>query len=244
MRPLRSVLLLFAACSPIAVTPPARTLALDSPSSPARGTDMQVDTARVGQLFGPELSVGGLRLRHSLQPGIVGEVDGNVLHVNNAGDGPNRTAYTGRLGMLLTSPGQHAAVGVGLGGGTSPAAGSWTSVDAGVLLGLRNRYVRPVLGGWVGYSAPLDHRTFTVSDENTQTTLQLPHNVFAQANLGLELGPPECAVVIGMSVLEFWLREDSVVHDHAARTTGSPSNDAGDLTQEFVAVGFGLRLSW
>jgi hypothetical protein len=142
-------------------------------------------------LFGPDVGIGGLRLRHSVERGVVGEMDGNVVQVENPGNGPARTDYTGRLGLLLTSPGQHAALGVGMGGGISPAAGSWTSIDAGVLFGGRHRYLRPVLGGWLGYSSPLDHRTFTVATDEASATLRLPHNLFAEFTGGVEIGPPE-----------------------------------------------------
>ena len=58
------------ACTPIAVTPPSRTFALDSPSAPAPGrSDVQLDAAGIGEMWGPSLVGGNARLRHTVEPG-------------------------------------------------------------------------------------------------------------------------------------------------------------------------------
>ncbi len=242
---MRTLLLvsLLAACTPIAVTPGARTFTTDSPAAPAGGTDVQIAAGHTGQIFGPSVGTGGVRLRHTIEPGVIGEVDGGTLRVDNDGDGPNRNAYTGRLGVLLQTAGQHAAFGVGVGGGIAPAAGNWTSVDAGVVVGGGYRYLRPVLGGWVGYSAPAGNRTFTVTAGDDRTTLRLPHDLFATVNLGLEIGPPDCALLVGMTVVQFWLREDSVVAHETARTAGTADPATPQLDQSFVGGMLGFRLA-
>ena len=155
--------------------------------------------------------------------------------MTNAGQGGDRNGYTGRLGVLLHSQGRHVAIGAGAGGGMSPTAGGWGSVDVHGVVAGANRHIRPVLGGSLGYSAPFGHRTFGVRepDSASETVLQLPHNAIAQVHVGLEIGPPDFAVVLGISVLHFWLREDSRV---------SAMTIARTHDEQFAAIGIGLRI--
>ncbi len=241
MRWLPFVAVLVGACTPRAVTPPSRTFVMSSPSAPAvGGTDVQLDAATIGQLWGPELAGGNARLRHTIEPGVSLEADGGVLHVTNDGQGGDRNAYTGRLGVLLHSQSRHLAFGAGLGGGTSATAGSWGSADVHAVVSGAHRYIRPMLGVGAGYSAPFGNKTFVVqwndsTDGDSQRTLRLPRNLFAQLHLGVELGPPHAAFILGGSVLRFWLREDSVV---------DRGGDAPQLEDGYLAVGVGLRLAF
>ena len=238
MRWLLSITVCLGACTPRAVTPPSRTFVMDSPSAPAAGhSDVQLDAASIGTMWGPELFGGNARLRHTVEPGVSVEADAGVLHVTNSGEGGDRNAYTGRLGVLLHAPSRHWAFGAGVGGGLSQTAGNWGSVDLHGVVSGAHRYVRPMLGGGLGYSAPFGDRTFVVREPDssqTETTLHLPRNVIAQVNVGLELGPPDKALVLGFSMLRFWLREDSVV----SATTESSHQD-----EVFGAFGIGLRLA-
>jgi hypothetical protein len=237
MRSLWPVVVCAGACTPIAVTPPSRTFALDSPGAPAAGhSDVEVDAAAIGQLWGPELVDGNARLRHTVEPGVSVEADAGVLHVSNPGEGGDRNAYTGRLGVLLHSHDRHFAFGAGIGGGLSQTAGSWGSADVHGVVSGAHRYIRPILGGGFGYSAPFGHRTFAVREQDSkyETILRLPRNTIAQVQLGLELGPPDLAVVLGASMLHFWPREDSRVN---ATTDPDPRGES------FAAVGIGLRIA-
>jgi hypothetical protein len=210
---------------------------MDSPTAPAPGgTDLQLDVARIGTIWGPELVGGNARVRHTLEPGVSVEVDGGVLHVTNPGEGGDRNAYTGRLGVLRHSESRHLALGAGVGGGVSQTAGNWGAVDVFAVLSGAHRYARPMVIGGLGYSAPFGDHTFVVHDpgEEGDTTLRLPRNAIAQVHVGIELGPRHSALVLGASMLRFWRFEDSVVN----RTAGDFERD-----EVFLALGAGLRLA-
>ncbi|HWU87646.1 MAG TPA: hypothetical protein VN253_10250 [Kofleriaceae bacterium] len=204
---------------------------MDSPSAPAVGhSDVQLDAARIGTLGGPELVGGNALLRHTVEPGVSVEVDAGVLHVTDSSQYSDLDGYTGRLGVLLHSPDRHVALGAGLGGGLSPTAGGWGSADVHGVISGAHRYIRPMLAGGIGYSTPFGDRTFVVGN----TTLQLPRNAIAQVHVGLELGPPTAALILGLSMLHFWPGEDSVVNQTAG----------GSVPDEiFVAAGIGLRVA-
>jgi len=186
-------------------------------------------------VFGPDLLGGNGRLRRSIEPGVAVEVDAGVLHVTNRGEGGDRNAYTGRLGVLLHSQDGHAAIGAGVGGGVSPTAGGWGSVDIHGVVSGANRYVRPLLGGSLGYSAPFGSQTFEVSaNDSSPVTLGLPRNSIGEIHVGLELGPPDAMLVLGAALMHFWLLEDSRVN------LGSAPAPTGE---GFAAVGAGLRFA-
>lgn len=210
---------------------------MDSPSAPAVGhSDVQLDAASIiGEMLGPRLVGGDARVRHTVEPGVALEADGGVLHVTNNGQGGDRNGYTGRLGVLLHSQDRHWGLGAGVGGGLSPTAGTWGAADVHGVVAGTNHYVRPMLGAGLGYSGPLGHHPFTVTlpgESPPGTTLQLPHNAIAQLHAGLELGPPDTAVILGLSLSRFWLREDSRVDN--------PSSHRQD---NFAALGIGLRIA-
>lgn len=225
--------LLAAACAPAAVTPPSRTLALDSPL--AGGSDVQLEAGRVGgKIFGPTLVTGGGSLRTTVEPGLVVEAEGSLLRVDNEGatTAPRRGGYTGRLGVLLVSDDQRAALALGAGAGTSPATGTWAAADVGGMVTGKYRWVRPVLGGSVGYSAPLENRTFVVYDDHDPVTLQLPRDIYARLDLGLEIGAPGRALLLGISVAQFFLLTPDVV-----------SGDKANMEQTYGMFGIGTRIS-
>lgn len=230
------------ACAPRAVTPPSRTYVLDSPTAPdVGGTDVQLDAALVGEVFGPEAANGNARLRHTLEPGVSVEVDGGVLHVTNVGeatDPDDRNAYTGRLGVLLSSPSRHWAAGAGLGGGLSRTGGNWGAADIHGMVSGAHPVIRPMLAVGLGYSAPFGERTFMVQSPDKEApgivTLRLPRNAFAQLSVGVELGPRDRALIIGASFLRFWLFEDSVV--------SGPNPNGQQRDDAYLAFGIGVRV--
>jgi hypothetical protein len=240
MRWLPLVLVCAAACTPRAVTPPSRTFVMSAPgAAPAPGgTDVQLDAASIGTMWGPELVGGNARLRHTLEPGVTLEADGGILHVTNPGQGGDRNGYTGRLGVMLRSESGRWALGAGLGGGTSPTAGSWGAADVYGAVSGKHRYFRPMIALGVGYSAPFGDTTFVVhdpdSDDQPMTTLRLPRNVISATHVGIELGPPEAALVVGASMLRFWVRDDSVVQ---------PTEESDPEDEMFLAVGGGFRFT-
>lgn len=222
------------ACTPAAITPPARTLPMASPMAPAHA-DAQASLGGAGAIFGPGADVGGARYRQRIDKDTVLEVDGGFLNVNNGTDGnnvPDRVAYTGRVGFMWPNEDGTAALLAGAGGGISGAAGSWGSADVGGVISGRNRYIRPVAGAVLGYSAPFGHKTFDVPDDNSTTTLQMPRNVFATLDFGLELGPPNCAFLIGMSAMKFHLLSPDTV-----------DGSAPHVDQGFAGASLGLRVA-
>jgi len=257
MAPVRYLALaLIAACTPTAYAPPARMISLDSPTAPrARGTDVQAEIGRIGAVFGPDLAAGNLRTRHAVTDTIVVEAEGGMAKVENEGtlvvDTPvqrsttsvpatspstSHSAYTGRAGAILqgTDGAVRGALTAGIGGGYSPVAGGWTSVDVGASAGGTNRYIRPWFAGDLGYNQPLSPRPFTVSyddlDETEQTTLELTSNMMVRGTFGLELGPAESAFVLGLSVTRVFADTNGQV--------GASQNSGGDA---FIAVAAGFR---
>lgn len=231
------LLVVTAACSPRAVTPPARTLGMDSPIGPAVGKfDAQLDLGAIGQTFGPELVGGNARVRHAVRPGLVAEVDGGMLHVQNEGSGGDRSAYTGRIGAMVHDADQRVALTFGIGGGTSRTAGSWGAADVGFVVTGKQQTVRPVFAMELGYAAPFDEsRTFDVAEPGGDiTTLRLPNNTIGKITAGLDIGQDSVKLLLGVSIIKFWLRESSIVSSDFENTEES---------DPFVTVGAGLRIA-
>jgi hypothetical protein len=222
----------FAACTPHAFTPPARTFVMDTPALATGKSDAQFDVSTIGTLWGPDLSSGNGRYRHAIAPDTIVEAEGGILHVNNDGDGGDRNAYTGRLGGIWRTEDQRWAATGGLGGGTSAVAGSWYAADLGVMTTGRHKTFRPVLAADVGYSAPFDRgHTFSVNEpDHTPRELQLPRNITLKMNAGVELGDEVVSVLVGLTFIKFYQLDPSVVGE----------NDTDD--DLFVAIGAGLRL--
>lgn len=235
MRALALLPIAFTACAPSAYTPPARLLPLASPTGAPTGTDAQIDVGRLGQVFGPQLDVGGLRLRHAVTPTVLVEGETALMHVANAGSGGSRDAYTGRTGVVLRTPDPHAirsALWCGVGGGYSPVAGRWGAVDLGVGVAGSHRLVRPLLALDAGVGVPLDERRFVVADTDGKArTLQLTRDATVRLALGVELGPPEATFVVGMSLMRIVSDDNGVV--------GAPPADGSD--HMFASAGVGFR---
>jgi hypothetical protein len=260
-RGMRSVLVLavVAACNPSAYAPPARFIALDSPTAPhARGTDVQAEIGRIGTMWGPDLAAGNLRARHAVSDSVVIEAETGMASVENEGtvvanDSAARTttsttvpvshvssdshdAFTGRAGAILqgTDGKIRGALSAGIGGGYSPVAGGWTSVDVGASAGSTHPWIRPWASGELGYNQPVGARQFAVQygdgDDTDQTTLEMTSNLMARGTLGLELGPIERAFVVGMSVMRVFADTNGVVG------TGQLAGD-----DVFIAVAAGFR---
>ena len=187
-------------CSTRAFTPPARPMPLSPAQTPKTGEyDVQVDGNANGAVFGPTLYTGNLRYRHGLsdQLSIVGDV-GYARAEGHTADHLDPNAGTARVGGQLSAPAIDeidAAVFAGVGGGYAPAAGGWGSVDVGGTLTGTHRYVRPMLvvNGYV--SEPFATKVFTVTSE----MLRLPRTFGAQGLVGLDLGPRDRAVLIGLA---------------------------------------------
>ena len=209
---------------------------MDSPITPAPGHgDAQLDVAGVNTIFGPSLGASNGRMRRAVTPNVTVEGDAGWLHVANAGDGPSREAFTGRLGVMWKSdPSSRSAVMAGVGGGYHDATGPWGAVDVGGVISGHHRWIRPVLAADLGYSGPFEHRTFNVMDGDATTTLRLPRNITTAVSLGVELGPPDMTVFAGVSFAQFWLLESS-------RVPAGDSSDWGD--DLYGMLGLGVRIA-
>ncbi|HTR55393.1 MAG TPA: hypothetical protein VMJ10_32160 [Kofleriaceae bacterium] len=222
-----------AACSPFAVTPPARTFAFDSPSVPAVGHgDVQLDAASSTQgVFSPTVDSTGGQLRTSLAPNTAIVASAEEMTVEDSGSTPlDHHAYAGRIGAVIASDGHHVALTFGAGAGTAAAAGKWGSADLGGVVSGANRWIRPMLGVSIGYSQPFSRRPFTVSDGSDPpqpVVLELPTNVIFRIDFGLELGPPELAVILGVSAVRFFMVEPDVVSGDGDPSSSEPFMTAG-----------------
>lgn len=249
--------LVASACTPAAYAPPSRPIALDSPTAPrAGGTDVQGEVGRIGAFWGPDLVDGNLRVRHAVSDLVVVEGEAGMAYVDNDGSvgvpsstaarttttpgtpvlqGGSRDAYTGRGGVVLQ--GGHGpvrgALTAGLGGGYSPTAGGWTSVDVGASAGGTNHWLRPWAAVDLGLNTPWSHRVFVVDYGDQSSTLALTRDAIVRVTCGLELGPVGRALVLGLSVTQVIASDDGVLGDQA---------DAGDDGYVGVAIGFRARL--
>ncbi len=250
MRCAAFAVLVLGACAPSAYAPPARLTPLDSPSGPAAGgTDVQGEVGRLGTVFGPSLVDGNFRARHALTDHVVIEGETGMAVVTNTGDivttsarstsGPgsssstSRDGYTGRGGLILQGidGSVRGALTAGLGGGYSPVAGSWSSVDIGGSIGGTHRWVRPWLSGDLGVNEPIHARRFTVAyGDSEQTTLEMTSNATVRGTLGLELGPIDRAFLVGLSVTR-------VIAD----SNGAFGADRQNGDDGFVGIAAGFR---
>lgn len=226
-------LALLAGCSVRAVTPAARALPLDTPTTPAVGAgDVQVDGSAVGFMMGAGTLNGGLRYRHRLAPTVSAEVDGGVIHVVESHGDVDPNGYTGRAGVLIQRADDsavRAVASLGVGGGYAPTAGSWATVDVGGMISGAHRLVRPFLGGDIVYANAIDHPTFRVGEGDDATDLQLPDTMHLRATAGVEFGTRDVSVLVGATLDGSYAMEQDQVGSN------------GDTFRD-VAVGLGLGL--
>jgi hypothetical protein len=179
---------------------------------------------------------------------VVVEAEAGMTAVTNSGEvvtqaarstsGPatastSRDGYTGRGGLILqgVDGAVRGALTAGLGGGYSPVAGGWTSVDIGGGFGGTHPWVRPWFNGDVGFNKPVGARPFTVAyGDNEETTLELTANAMVRGTLGLELGPVDRAFIVGLSVTK-------VIAD----SNGALGADNSSGHDGFVGIAAGFR---
>lgn len=181
-----------AACTFNAYSPPARTTPLESPATLPEGqSSIAIEGGGGGEIFGPKLLTGTMRVRRGFAP----EVDGNVeLTGIYVGDYVGRAYVEGRpsqsANRLIASLRfggkrnllRHFAVTGGVGVGAS-AGGTYLSPDVGVIAGYENPYVVPFISlrGYV--SVPLESRTVVYINEDGTSMPDRP-----ETTLGLALG--------------------------------------------------------
>jgi hypothetical protein len=247
MSPVRyAALALIAACTPVAYAPPSRLISLDSPTAPrAGGTDVQAEVGRLGSIFGPDLVDGNLRTRYAIDDGLAVEGEAGVARVMNEGNvytetpsgnlrtqDATRTGYTARAGIIRhgRDGSVRGAVTAGLGGGYAPIAGGWASADVGASVGGTNHWVRPWFAGDLAYNQPVSSRRFAVSNDDSETTLEMAANGMVRLTIGLELGPENCALLLGFSVTTV-----------LASSNGVLDNEPHDGNEGFLTLAAGFR---
>lgn len=202
------VALASAGCNHHVFSPPARTMPLESPETLAPGeTGVAVEGTHHGEVFGPDVTGGTLRVRHGLVEDVDGVAEAGVLHVHGdseAGTHPN--AYSLRLGTKFQLV-EHFAFTMGVGGGGS-AAGYFFSPDVGVVLGYENEYLVPFMSFRTTFSLPIapeevDTTEVGNADEPQLGTPKLTGGLAWTAGLRLPLpaGDPEHEGLRGSLVL-------------------------------------------
>jgi len=138
------------ACTPFALSPPARTLPLESPATLEDG---RVSIQAAASAWRPGPITAAVRARVGLASGVEAQLEGSYIHHRYADE---RTPHIGaaRAGLKL-APTPHVAFALGLGAG-SHTHGAFLAPDAGVLLAYENPDFVPWITGRVTFSAPVD----------------------------------------------------------------------------------------
>lgn len=171
------------ACTPFALSPPARALPLESSATLAPG---RVAVQASGGWHNAARDGGnatvGARIGVAEHVELQGEA--SYLHVDY---GDERSPYggAGRVGVKL-APVEHVAFVLGVGAG-GHAYGGFVAPDAGVVLAYENPYVIPWGAFRVMFSLPVDPSTVVVSHEDELLPLVPPDTFGWQASTGIRL---------------------------------------------------------
>lgn len=165
------------ACVPIAMSPPARSLPLESSATLPEG-DVAIQAA--GGVHSDEAAGGAaaLRGRFGLTPYLEAQAEATYIEVSYPHSYDTRSPHlgAGRVGLKL-APVEHFAfvAGFGMGGHTH---GAFAAPDIGLIAAYENRYFVPwfALRGWL--SAPINPRTRTVTNEDGETFVLRPSDTF------------------------------------------------------------------
>ncbi len=175
-------------CSHRVYSPPSQAFGLGPVTAISEGAQtVDVELASHAQIFDPALLSGAARLTHGV--GRRTEVTGEGTAYSVEG----RQIYAGRAGVRH-SPGEDLALFAGAGGGYAPIAGGFTSLDAGLSVGIHNCVLVPVLQGSAFVSQPIAPRAVDVSDSDVMQT-DTPATTFGatvRGGLRLSLTPSEC----------------------------------------------------
>lgn len=176
------------ACSQRVYSPPSQAFGLGPVTAISEGSQtLDVELATHKQVFDPGLFSGAARLSHGI--GRRTEVTGEGTAYSVSG----RQIYAGRAGVRH-SPGEDLALFAGAGGGYAPIAGGFTTLDAGMAVGIDNCVLVPVLQGSAFVSQPIAPRAVDVSDSDVMQTDTPATTLGAtvRGGLRLSLAPDEC----------------------------------------------------
>jgi hypothetical protein len=199
---------------------------LGTAQAPARGrSDLQLDGNVTGEIMGPGIFAGNIRVRHGVSKRVALVGDVGMARADGESNGLDPRAGTARAGVHLHGDANedvHAAVYAGAGGGYAPTAGGWASVDAGAVFTGNHRHVRPIFLVQVYGSQPIATRVFTVGD----TMLRLPRTFGVQGLLGFDLGPRDRSLLLGLAI---------------AQLSSSANDQQFARTETFFGLGAGFR---
>ncbi len=173
-------------CVPVAFSPPARSLPLESSATLAEG-DVAVQAAGGVHADGATGGAAAVRGRFGLTSFLEAQVEASYLAINYPHAYDRRSPHVGasRLGLKL-APIEHFAfvAGFGMGGHTH---GAFASPDVGLIFAYENRYFVPwlALRGWV--SVPINPKTRTVTSDDEIFVLR-PYDTFGwQVSTGFRI---------------------------------------------------------
>ena len=187
-------------CAHEVYSPPTRAMALESAGALSRGEESaQLELSQTNALFGPEIGAGTIRLRH-------GESDSREIQFEvtraqvNGSPQPDVSpdAHAARVGVKTnTTDAKNVALEAGAGGGWS-AAGTFASVDVGMVLSYEACHLTPTFAARGFVSEPLEAREVDTSgaDEARGTHVDTPQTTYgfsATAGLSLALGRDTCS---------------------------------------------------
>lgn len=180
--------LVVSGCSHRVYSPPSQAFGLGPVTAMSEGAQtLDVELASHSQIFDPALHSGAARLTRGI--GQRTEVTGEGTAYSVSG----RQIYAGRAGVRH-SPGEDLALFAGAGGGFAPIAGGFTTLDAGMAIGIHNCVLVPVLQGSAFVSQPIAARAVDVSAGDAMET-DTPATTFGatvRGGLRLSLAPSEC----------------------------------------------------
>lgn len=199
------------ACSRNVYTPPARPVVLSSPATTAKGgTAVRAQASSASELFGPTVLAGSAGVRHGYSDDLELVIDTSYAQITErSASGTNRGIGMARVGAKYRPfASQHVALIGGVGGGYSPAGGSYSSVDAGAIVGYENRYVVPFLHGGAFASVPLAPKEVNVTSPGDEAEhFDTPENT-AGLTLGAGVRVPlaidATSILVGVSHTHLW----------------------------------------
>lgn len=165
--------LLATACTPFALSPPARTLPLESSATLDEG-DLAVQAAA-----GPHQAIGrygaeaAARVRYGVVEHVEAQAEASYAYIDY-GDERSPHLGAGRLGLKY-APIEHLAFVAGLGAG-GHVHGGFIAPDAGVILAYENPYLVPWAAVRGTISVPVDPSSAVVSQGTADPFVLVPPN--------------------------------------------------------------------
>ncbi len=204
------------ACSRNVYTPPARPVMLTSAQTANSGaTFVRAYCSTSSEMFGPSINAGTVGVRHGLKERLEVVADASYAQVGEKSvAGTNRGIAMARVGVKFRpNPSPHIALVAGAGGGYSPAAGVYSSVDAGAVIGYENRYIVPFVAVSGFASIPLNARQvdITTSDDDMQYFDSPEETVGLTLGAGLRvpLAIQATSLLLGLSNTTVWDNDSS-----------------------------------